>query len=199
MRRAGCRRQHRAGAKRVMADRATPHPVPIADSYWVEPGLLLAGEYPGARDVQSARRRLEQFVHAGIRTFIDLTETTEPLSPYDTLLHELSCARAVKCRHLRYAIRDAGVPSRPLLQRILRVLDDDTSAGQPVYVHCWGGIGRTGTVIGCWLVERGMSGDQAVTRIAELRRSVPDAHMQSPETEAQRRLIMTWAQRRTSP
>lgn len=32
------------------------------------------------------------------------------------------------------------------------------AAGQTVYVHCYGGIGRTGTVVGCWLVRHGLSG-----------------------------------------
>ena len=27
--------------------------------------------------------------------------------------------------------------------------------GRKVYVHCWGGVGRTGTVVGCYLVRQG--------------------------------------------
>ena len=36
-----------------------------------------------------------------------------------------------------------------------------------VYVHCWGGIGRTGTTVGCWFVRHGRTGDQALAEIAE--------------------------------
>ena len=35
-------------------------------------------------------------------------------------------------------------------------------AGRRVYVHCRAGIGRTGTVIGCYLAEQGLDGPAAV-------------------------------------
>ena len=31
-----------------------------------------------------------------------------------------------------------------------------------MYLHCWGGVGRTGTVVGCWLVRHGRTGDEAL-------------------------------------
>ena len=178
-----------------MADRDRDLAVPIADSYWVQPGLLLAGEYPGAYREDHARERLDRFVRAGIRSFIDLTEETEPLSPYHFLLGDLGGVNVSDCRHQRYAIRDAGVPAKALLETILRTMKQEVAAARPVYVHCWGGIGRTGTVIGCWLVEQGMTGKEALQRIAELRRGVPDAYISSPETEAQRQCIINWVKR----
>jgi protein-tyrosine phosphatase len=36
-----------------------------------------------------------------------------------------------------------------LMTTILDAIDESMTAGKPVYVHCWGGMGRTGTVIGC--------------------------------------------------
>jgi hypothetical protein len=169
-------------------------PVPIPDSYWVIDGLLLAGEYPGARDRATARRRLESFVDAGIRTFVDLTEARE-LTRYDEILCDVATARGFDCRHLRYAVRDLGVPRLELLQQILDAIHAEVSAGRPTYVHCWGGIGRTGTVIGCWLVAGGLSGEQAIARIEVLRKAVPDAARPSPETDAQRDCILTWPHR----
>ena len=41
------------------------------------------------------------------------------------------------------------------------------SDGKNVYVYCWGGIGRTSTAVGCWLVRHGMTGDEALAEIAE--------------------------------
>jgi len=52
-----------------------PPPKPDPNTYWVVPGKVLAGEYPGARDSEEARRRLRRFLAAGLRHFIDLTET----------------------------------------------------------------------------------------------------------------------------
>jgi protein-tyrosine phosphatase len=112
-----------------------PPSTPIPDSYWVVPNRLLAGQYPGSYSSILCRRRLKKFLDAGIRTFIDLTEHHE-LEPYDTWLSELARERAVECRHLRYAIRDMGVPDVERLARILAVIDEELTAARPVYVHC---------------------------------------------------------------
>jgi hypothetical protein len=166
---------------------------PIADSYWLIEGLLLAGEYPGAADDCAAREKLARFLDAGIRTFMDLTETTEPLARYDGLLQSLAAERGIQTRHVRQAVPDLGVPGeRAQMRRILTTIREEVAAKRPVYVHCWGGIGRTGTVIGCWLVEEGLAGPAAIARIAELRADTPDGRRASPETEAQRRYIREW-------
>ena len=58
------------------------------------------------------------------------------------------------------------------MRAILDLIESAIDAGAPVYVHCWGGIGRTGTVVCCWLVERGLSGEQALVEIALLREGI---------------------------
>jgi len=168
-------------------------PTPIADSYWLIEGVLLAGEYPGTEEDDETREKLIRFLDAGIRTFIDLTETSEPLEKYDALLLALAAERGIEAKHLRYSVRDLGVPGeREHMRRILATIRDEIDAARPVYVHCWGGIGRTGTVIGCWLVEGGLAGPEAIEKIAELRARTPDRWRRSPETEEQRRYICEW-------
>jgi protein-tyrosine phosphatase len=76
-----------------------------------------------------------------------------------------------------------------------RILDDVESAiedGGVPYVHCWGGIGRTGTVVGCWLVRHGLDAGDPIGRIAELRRDVSDSFVTSPQTSAQRAMVSAW-------
>ncbi len=160
---------------------------PISDSYWVEPGRLLAGEYPGAAEDEDAARRLAQFVDAGISSFVDLTEDDEGLSPYCHLL-------AGRVRYLRLPIRDNGCPTVDALRATLNHVEHELADGHVVYLHCWGGHGRTGLVVGCWLVRGGAEGREALARITELRRALPDAQWQpSPQTHEQCAMVVDWA------
>ena len=171
---------------------------PIPDSYWVIDGKLLAGEYPGTSDAAKTRTKLEKFLDAGIRTFVDLTERDEGLTKYDAVLRELSAERGLEAKHIRHAIRDVSVPrDKALMTTILSTVREEIAAGRPVYVHCWGGTGRTGTVIGCWFVEQGRSGPAAIERIAELRKDTPDAFKRSPESGEQRRYVCDWKSEET--
>jgi protein-tyrosine phosphatase len=169
---------------------------PIPDSYWLIPGALLAGEYPGTYIEADTREKLAKFLDAGIRTFINLTEGRE-LSGYEHILEVLSAERAIETTHIRESIRDYDTPrERAQMVGILTTIRDEIAAGRPVYVHCWGGIGRTGTVVGCWLVEQGLSGDEALRRIAELRRGTPDGRVRSPESDEQCRYVREWLEGR---
>lgn len=78
------------------------------------------------------------------------------------------------------------------MRHILNVIDQELEAGNGVYVHCVGGVGRTGTVIGCHLVRHGMSGDEALQEIKRLRTDMLYADFPSPSTVAQRQMIQSW-------
>jgi hypothetical protein len=166
---------------------------PIADSYWVEPGRLLAGEYPGAKEEGAARVKLELLLAAGVNLFVDLTEAGEyALRPYWPLVQQLAQQRGQTVEHCRMSIPDMGTPSVDAMQGILDALDAALAAGKTVYVHCFGGIGRTGTVVGCYLVRHGLDGTAALAKIAQCRQGTPDGYKRSPETDLQRTLVMTW-------
>ena len=169
---------------------------PIPDSYWLIPGKLLAGEYPGTYVEADTRAKLARFLDVGIRTFINLTEDRE-LSSYEHILQALSAERGIETTHIRQSIRDYSTPrERAQMVGILETIRNEIAAGRAVYVHCWGGIGRTGTVIGCWLVEQGLTGDDALRRIAALRRGTPDGRLRSPESDDQCRYVREWAEGR---
>ena len=54
---------------------------------------------------------------------------------------------------------------------ILATIGNAAAAGERVYLHCRAGIGRTGTVAACWLVQHGLDADQALAaRLEEARR-----------------------------
>ena len=173
---------------------------PIPESYWVEPGRLLAGEYPGKFEVEVTRQRIDALLQAGFTTFIDLTRPNETVV-YDRILYEEASLYQVKVSHQRFAIGDFGLPTPELMTRILDTLDAELAAGRKVYLHCWGGIGRTGTTVGCYLVRQGRSGDEALEQLAAWWRSVPKSriHIHSPETLEQVEFIRHWSQYETAP
>ena len=158
---------------------------PIAESYWVSAGRFLAGEYPGSTDAEAARARLERFRDAGVEVFIDVTEDGE-LAPYAELLDGAI--------HERHPIRDVSVPADPsIMIGILDSIDRHLQAGRTVYVHCWGGVGRTGTVVGCWLVRHGLDGQAALERLEALFADNAKATTRSsPETDEQRAYVKQW-------
>lgn len=166
------------------------------NSYWLQPGALLAGEYPGAANPAEARRKLGDFLDRGISAFLDLTEAGE-LKPYETLLTELAQARGIDFAYRRMAIPDVDVPGKPEQMRaILDQIQQWLQQGHRIYFHCWGGVGRTGTVAGCHLVDSGLSGEAALEQLRLLwthmsedkRRRKP----QTPETQAQRNYVLNW-------
>ncbi|KKW65721.1 hypothetical protein AAV95_05405 [Mycolicibacterium elephantis] len=69
-------------------------------------------------------------------------------------------------------------------------------AGRVVYLHCWGGKGRTSTVVGCRLIDTGLDYEAAIARIAELRAGTRKACAPCPETTNQHRLLKERADRR---
>lgn len=166
-------------------------PSPFPDSYWVIPGRLLAGEYPGAAEELPARKRLLSLLQCGIRAVVNLTQDGELLD-YCAWLEAEAAECGLTCEVRRMPIRDFSIPSEIELTRILDQIDAWLAEGRNVYVHCWGGIGRTGTVVGCYLVRRGMKPEAALRYIAQLRRSTPDGWRPSPETQEQRRMVLNW-------
>ena len=84
---------------------------------------------------------------AGVTLFLDLTQDGE-LDPYASLVEP-------PARYLNMPIRDFSVPTRDGLVAILDEIDAELDAGGLVFVHCWAGCGRTGVVVGSWLVRHG--------------------------------------------
>ena len=162
---------------------------PIRHCYWVAPDRLLAGEYPRNPDEESSRDKMAALKGAGIDSFIDLTEDGE-LRPY--------AQWAAPAGHARFPIPDLGVPASPKrTAAALDAIDERIAAGGTVYVHCWGGVGRTGLVVGCWLARRLGSGRKGFARLQELWRSNPKSQTRrSPETDEQRRYVANWREER---
>jgi len=172
---------------------------PYPKSWWVEEGSLLAGCYPGDMDSDKAKDKLLRLLNAGVRCFVSLQEPGEtgggskPFKPYIPMLKALAQESGVAVDCVSFPIRDAGVPDNAVMRTILDTIQTAVSSGRCVYVHCWGGHGRTGTVVGCWLRERGVEGAQALERIRRCRsHDAYLASMPAPQTPAQREMVRRW-------
>ena len=133
----------------------------MTEPYWVEPGRLLAGGYP---------RSAADLAADGVTLILDLTADGE-LPAYD----------AAGLRTARMPIADFSCPTPGAMTEILDAIDAELAARGVVFVHCHGGIGRTGTVVGCWLVRHGLDPEDALARLPA-----------PPETPEQRALVRSW-------
>ena len=162
-------------------------PLPLANCYWVVPGKLLAGEYPGGATPEATRERLKRLTEAGVAAFIDLTQPGE-LWAYEAELPP-------DFLYLRRPIRDHGLPEeRSQMAAILEALRHALDSPRCVYLHCRAGIGRTGMVAGCFLAEQGLGGEAALEELNRLwHQSARSAHWPSvPETAEQVEYVRGW-------
>lgn len=163
----------------------------MKNCYWVVKNQLLVGEYPGSSDEESSIEKIDSLIQSEVSAFIDLTQEADGLKPYSHIL-ELYESKGVS--YQRFPIRDVSVPdSRETTATILDAIDSHLQSGKIVYVHCWGGVGRTGVVVGCWLTRQGFRGKAGLARLGELWQKCPkSAFWESPETPEQEQYVIEW-------
>lgn len=177
------------------------NPTPASRTYWVsQDKKLLAGAYPGKPEHFRHVVRLEALYDAGMRTFINLQEEDEtnqagePFVRYDEYLRRLAVISHDAVHLLRFPIPDRGVPSVDRMSSILDAIDLSLTARRGVYVHCFGGMGRTGTVICCWLLRHGYVDHSTVfSTLNHLRQADAErCTWKAPENELQESFVLNW-------
>jgi ADP-ribosylglycohydrolase len=167
---------------------------PFPNSYWLEHGRILCGEYPRDFDDFGDHKSMSAILGAGARVFIDLTEERE-LKPYKDIALGTAKKLGISPDSLefhRFPIRDVSIPrSREEMNDIIRCIRKARLQHKTVYLHCRGGRGRTGTVAGCVLVSLfGFAGPAALAILADCREACARARYDdSPETGEQRAFV----------
>jgi protein-tyrosine phosphatase len=130
---------------------------PTLYSYEIIKDKFYAGEYPRNPDEESSITKIQGFINFGITDFIDLTMgKDEYLTPYTQMLPS-------GISYNRFAIRDVHFPETfAYLQTILQFIEQKIAGSGKVYVHCLGGVDRTGVIVASWFVYNGLLPDDAM-------------------------------------
>jgi atypical dual specificity phosphatase len=85
-------------------------------------------------------------------------------------------------------VPDMHAPTQDQLDRCLSAIHRAHERNMGVAVHCGAGMGRTGVILACYLVAKGLSANRAMARVRELRPG-------SIETDEQADSVVEFARR----
>lgn len=187
---------------------------PTPESNWVIPGKLLVGAYPASQSDDETFDLITSILKYGVSKFVCLQEeyreygVTEAmwrsgnaLRPYfeDVKnivtekrqyeeLNDFSIVDIEKLSFIHFPIRDCGITDDSRVLELAKTLVQALKDGEIIYLHCWGGHGRTGTVV-CIMLHLiyGLDATRSMARcqsVHDLRRW-PVA-VGSPQTQTQR-------------
>eukprot|EP01026_Neomeris_dumetosa_P022316 TRINITY_DN19249_c0_g2_i1.p1 TRINITY_DN19249_c0_g2~~TRINITY_DN19249_c0_g2_i1.p1 ORF type:complete len:254 (-),score=8.52 TRINITY_DN19249_c0_g2_i1:392-1153(-) len=172
---------------------------------WVIKGRLMLGRYPyvepsRCRLSQVGKKQLDKILSQNIDTFVCLQEELPPQQklrptgkrgflPYDAYCKIVAGEKNFEREmlFLHYPIVDLDIPSQRQMEGLVSEMIELLQEGRNIYLHCWGGRGRAGTVGACLLAKLyGVSTVEALARIQRAFDTRRDGGRQSPETKEQR-------------
>jgi atypical dual specificity phosphatase len=143
---------------------------------WVAPGVLGCA-YP------RTERTLAALSGQGVRLLVNLH-----VRP-----HDLARLRRHGLREVHLPVEDFTAPSPGQVERGVGAMLEARAADEGVAVHCGGGLGRTGTLLSCYLAKvQDLGAKEAVRCVRALRPG-------SVETPDQATAVDEWARRHQRP
>lgn len=120
---------------------------------------LIENQLAGHRGIQSAEH-LQFLRDKGIKALIRMTQVPR-VKPADI------ASMGMLDYHL--SVPDMAAPSLKDIDRMIAFIEDCLLQDKPVGVSCDGGYGRTGCLLSCFFITRGMDASKAINFIKEKR------------------------------
>ena len=83
--------------------------------------------------------------------------------------HDADALAAAGLRQLHLPVRDFAAPAPAQLDAGVQAIEAELRGDGAVAVHCRAGLGRTGTLLACYLIAQGLSAERAIARVRRCR------------------------------
>lgn len=167
--------------------------LPFERSYWVLPNRFIVGEIPASMKEDETIAKLNGLIQVNVNVVINLMEEDEKNYENKSFYDYAPYLNKHNVETHRIPVKDLSIPTIETMKKILSIVQDSIRQKKVVYLHCWGGVGRTGTAVGCFLLNNSLaSKDNVLETINYLKRTTSIDKRQSPETEEQRKFLMEW-------
>ena len=110
--------------------------------YWIEEGKLAGSSYPLLEE-------LKKLYSEGFRILISLEKRSD--------VNEI---KRIGFRVFTIYVEDYMAPTIEQLEEFNSIVSESK---KPILVHCYAGLGRTGTMLAGYLIEKGMGAKEAIS------------------------------------
>jgi len=150
-------------------------------TFWVCDGQLLSGEYPGWKPEEMIRECFAPFQALGLDLLVEI-------DPDDEYLREKIGSLGIPYLSIK---TENGLYNRQWIQKTIHQINELMQEHKVIYITSESDT-VLGLILGCYLVEQGMSGPAVLRRLKQLRQSSSEPWLPFPPGLRARKMIRRW-------